>query len=214
MFWRFGSLLDGLIVGRVDAAGLGVDQARQGVGVSRFELRRLAVIEDLPDQRMERGQLLEHVLGCRKTLCRLGFPGRRQLELAEQDLAELLGRIDVELGSAGFVDRLLEAAEVRLELGREGPEGFPVDFHSDPLHVGQDLDQRLLKAPVEGVEFFGLDPGPEEAADLERVIRVLGGVRGDFVDWGFIHRDRGLALADDLAVSDRRKMEVGHGQPV
>ena len=194
--------------------GLGVDQARQGVGVGRLQLGRLAVFEDPADDRMERGQLLENVLGGRESLGRPVLPGGRQLELVEQDMAELLGRVDVELGPARLEDRLLEPAEVGFELGRKASKDLPVDLHPDPLHVGQDLDQRLLQVPVNGLELFGLDPGPEEAADLESVVRVLGGIGRDLFDRSPVHRHFGLALAAHFIEGDRRKVEVGRGQPV
>ena len=87
----------------VDAAGVGVDVAGQRVGVGERQLGELAPVEHGVDQLarvlgqlLVGGQIVEQA-GARLPLPGLGVLAAGQLQLVEQDLAELLGRAEVEL---------------------------------------------------------------------------------------------------------------------
>ena len=113
----------GLVERRVDAP-IGGDQRGQRLDVRRAELRVDPPVEDRPDDRVDVHQLLEDRRVGRVAGLRLATLG--QLELAEQDLAELLGRADRELVADGVVDLALEAGDLgRRTRGRArpGPRG-------------------------------------------------------------------------------------------
>ena len=80
---------DGLVIGRVDAAGARVHLRGQLLGIGRAQLRETPVVEDDARQLVIRRQLLEHVLG-RRGLPLGRAPLDRQAELPEQDLLQLL----------------------------------------------------------------------------------------------------------------------------
>ena len=93
---------------RVNAARLGVDHRRQRVDVRAFELRVLAVLDDLCRQRVGLGQLFQDVgIGARAGF---GFLDDRQAEFLEQDLGQLFGRADVERVAGELFDFLFQVA--------------------------------------------------------------------------------------------------------
>ena len=75
--------------------GRGFDLFRKFVGIGRFQLRRPAIVEDEPRQRVVCGQFLEYVLG-RGRLAGRRLAHHRNTELAEQDFLQLLGRVEIE----------------------------------------------------------------------------------------------------------------------
>src|SRR5262249_13699649 len=103
-----------LIEGGVDAARRRMDQARQSVAVRRLELGERAVLDDLGGQLVAEGELLEDVGVGR--IARLGLLDRRQLELFEKHLGELLGRADVELAAGQRVDLARQRRERAVKL--------------------------------------------------------------------------------------------------
>ena len=73
-----------------------IDEARQRVGVGRLQLGELAPVEDARRQLVAfRGQVFEHARRGRPGAGR-GLLAARQAHLAEQDVAELLGRAEIE----------------------------------------------------------------------------------------------------------------------
>ena len=95
-----------LVERRVHAAGLRMHHLRQGVDVRVLQLGVLPILDDLGRQRMQPGQLFQHVgVGAAAAL---GALEHRQLVLVEQDLLQLLGRADVELAAGQLVDLALQ----------------------------------------------------------------------------------------------------------
>src|SRR5262249_61203264 len=102
-----------------------VDIARQRVGVGRLELRDLPPVEDLARQLVALfGQVLERARPGRP-LAGPGLGAARQTELAEQDVAELLGAARVERLAGKLLDLGLERARALRELAREAREHLP-----------------------------------------------------------------------------------------
>ena len=90
-----------------DAARLRVDHFRQLVGVRALQLREAAVLEDGPRERVVLGQLLQHLFVHRRR-ARRRLLDRLQLHALEEDVAELLGRGEVELPARELVRALLQ----------------------------------------------------------------------------------------------------------
>ena len=121
-----------LVERRVDPSGAGIDQPGQGVGVRALELREAPVLEDLRRERMPERQLGQHVGVGR--VAGLRSPDRRQLQLLEEDLRELLGRGDRELAAGELIDLARQVVEIALELLRERLEARRVDADAVTLH--------------------------------------------------------------------------------
>ena len=130
MFWRFGiggrqppRRRDQLVERGVDAPRPRMDERRERVRVRALELRELAVLQDLPRERVPEGQLLQdvHVGG----VAGLGALERRQLQLLEEHDGELLGRVRVDRLAGELVDLPQERVELRVELLRQPARGAP-----------------------------------------------------------------------------------------
>ena len=117
MFCRFGSDDDSRPVGGrgqrvagVNAVRLGVDVARQRVGVGRAQLRHLPPVENLLRQFVALlGQFFQRARAGRP-LPGLGLGAARQAHLAEQHVAELLRAAGIERLAGELADLVLEAA--------------------------------------------------------------------------------------------------------
>ena len=81
----------------VQAQGAGVQQRRQRVNVRRFQLRELAIVEHHPRHFVLGGEAFEHIDRGRNCFALAILHRLRQIELVEEHVAELLGRVDVEL---------------------------------------------------------------------------------------------------------------------
>ena len=142
-------------VGRVDAAGSRIDEARQSVGVGRLQLGDLPPFEHARRQLMAlRGEVLEHARGRRPGAGR-GLLAAGQAHLAEQDVAELLRRAGVEGRADDFVDLGLERGHALRELARHARQDGAVDRDSAPLHARQHLDERTLEPLVDRRHLLG-----------------------------------------------------------
>ena len=106
------------VIGGVDAAGPGIELAHQRIGVGAFELGELAVLQHLDGQRMAlRGEIVEHA-GVGRPRAVLVALAAGQVLFVEQDLAQLLGRGDVELAAGDLVQLAFELAQTLLEIRR------------------------------------------------------------------------------------------------
>ncbi len=172
----------GHLVGGVHAAGLGVELAHQGVGVGALELGDLAMLHDLDGQRMTLGREVLQDADVGRPRAVLVAPAARQILLVEQDLAQLLGRADIE-GTAGeLVQFLLELEHPLLELGRQRAKPRRIDLDAGLLHAEQHRDERPLDGLVHGDHVLVRQPGLELGPQLHGDVGVLGGVVARLVD--------------------------------
>src|SRR5207244_9077474 len=100
---------DGLIERRVQPPRVGIHERRQALGVRRAQLLDLAVLEDLVYDRVRAAQLFEH--GSVRRIARRRPAAARQLQLLEQERAELLWRADRELVTDRLVRLALDARD-------------------------------------------------------------------------------------------------------
>ena len=129
-----------LIKSGVDAA-IGGNGIRQRIDVSREELARFAVLEHLGNDGMERRERGERLL-VGGILAGLGF--LRVLaegEFAEEDLAELLGRADIEGGSGVLVDGGFQPREVGAKFFAHVFERDGIEADAFVFHGGEDGQQ-------------------------------------------------------------------------
>ncbi len=136
---------------RVHAAGRRIDHLRQLVGVRRLELRQRAMLEQDLRQRIVGREFLQHLLVGRR------LPGRgllhdRQAHLLEQDLAQLLGRAQVERLPGQLVRLLLQRDDALAQLAALAREQRGVDQDAVALHAEQHLAHGHLELRVDVVE--------------------------------------------------------------
>ena len=160
----------------------------QRVGIGRAQLGELPPLQHDVDQLarvlgqvLARGQIVEQV-GARLPLAGLGLAAAGQLQAVEQELAELLGRAQVELVPGKLVDLLLEPGDALGERRGEPRQDRLVDLDAGALHVAQDRHHRPLQRLVDGGHALGREPGLEHHPQAQRHVRVLGGVLGRLVE--------------------------------
>ena len=85
----------GLVKRGVQAAGDGVDQVGQRVGVGRFELRELAILDDFLGQSWTAASSSSTSAAVERDLA-AAASRRLQVQLVEENFGELLRRVDVE----------------------------------------------------------------------------------------------------------------------
>ena len=134
---------------------VGADERRQRVGVGTAELLDLPVAQQVFDDRVVVGHLLEGVGVGRRSGLRL--LDRREPELLEQHDPELRRGVDVELLARVTPDALHQRVAFLVQLGAQLLEECPVDADPGELHLGEHPDERTLEPFVEIGEVTGLE---------------------------------------------------------
>ena len=101
-------------------------------------------------------QLIQH-LGV-GGIARLGLLHRGQAQLVEEDLAQLLGGVDIKGLPGQFVNLGLGSVDASGEHLPEADQGAPVDEEALMLHLGQHGAKGQLHVPVEGAHPQLLQP--------------------------------------------------------
>ena len=197
------------VVGMHAAGGL-VDHLRQLVGIGRLQLGHAAVFQQHFRQRVILGQLLQHFFVGRWCASG-GLLDDRQLQLAEEDFADLLRRAEVELAAGQFIGLLLELHQAGPEFARLLVQLLDVDQHAVALDLLQhDLGRQL--------DLF-VDMG--QAGILEHVrqhglvqaqgdVGILGRVFLGALELHLVEADHVGALAAHVHERNRGVAEVAH----
>ena len=186
-------------VGRVDAAGRGIDEARQRVGVGRLELGDLPPFEHARRQLMAfGGQVLEHARRGRPGAGR-GLLAAGQPHLAEQDVAKLLRRSGVEGRADDRADLGLEPGHALGKLARHARQDVAVDRDTAPLHARENLDQRALEPLVDRRHSLGHEARLQHAPETQGDVGFLRSVFARLFDRRAREPDEIAARARDLA---------------
>ncbi len=146
------------------------------------------------------GQVLQHARRGRPGAGR-GLLAPRQAHLAEQDVAELLGRGEVERRADDLLDLGLDPRHPLRELAGQARQHLAVDRDAAPLHPRQRNDQRALQRLVDRRHAFGGEARLQHAPQPQRHVGVLGGVLRRLVD-------RHAREADEIAPRARDFGEV------
>src|SRR5581483_11392176 len=109
----------GLIVGGMNTAGGGITELRQNVDVSGLQLRQLPEIKHEARRLVLLRQLFKHIDRGRRDFSLAVLARKRKAELAEEDLAELFRRIDVELGAGDLKNFRAQGVEFRVQPRRK-----------------------------------------------------------------------------------------------
>ena len=147
-----------MVEGRSDAVALPyLVEEPHSVGGAQF--LHLSVIEQMLDYGMVATKLLQRRrVGA---VARLRLLLRGELEPLEEDLAQLLGRVDVELFSRRVVDQSTKSLYLRSEVVPEAGQLRDIDADANGLHSGQHLDQWDFDCFVERREALGFHGRPD-----------------------------------------------------
>ena len=183
-----------------------VDQRRQGVEVGALELGELAVLDQEPGQRVLGGQLLQDLrVGAR--LAAGGLLERGQLQLVEQDLAELRAGADVELAPGQRVDLRLDRRQPLGELLREPAEERRRRPGCRPPPSRRARRSAAARARRRGPRALPRGPSGRGSPRAARRVGVLAGVVGHLGHVDLVHRELVLPLADQVGDRDHRVVE-------
>ena len=124
----------GLLEGGMHHALL-VGQLQKAIHIGRLEFRDLTVVKDIVNNGVITAELLQHL--CVRGIARLGLFIRGKKKNVKEDLAKLLGRIDIK-GAAGIgVNTRLHICGHRVQHLPIGGDGSTVDLEPHGLHVGK-----------------------------------------------------------------------------
>ncbi len=136
-----------LRVAGMHAPGPGIHHLRQLVGVGGFEFCHAAIFEQQLGQRVIEREFLQHFfVGGRRAARRFLF--NRQAEFVEQDLLDLLGRIQVERLLCRNECLRLDGHQLLAQLVALSRQLGAVDEHAVALHLEQHLAHRQFDVAV------------------------------------------------------------------
>ena len=190
-----------------------MNQLRQGIDVRALELGVVPVLDDLRRQRMQQRQLFEHFgVHARAGLRPLDD---RQLQLLEQQLAELNPRVDVELAAGDLKDLPLQPHDPLVELAGQLAQPRHIDADAVELHLGQHVDQRHLQVGEQLVQAAALSAAARArsasrsgTSASSAAYCVISGTGTSSIRFWFLPR------ADELVDRDRLVAEMAAGHVV
>ncbi len=170
------------------------------------------MLQDLHRQCMAlRGEIVEHRS--------IGGPGAvlvalaaRQLLFVEQDLAQLLGRSDVEFAAGNLVNLGLEFGQALLEVRAEPLELQRIDLDAGCLHAEQHGDQGAFDRLVQGRDALGHQTWFQPRPELHGDVGILGGIVAGLVERHLVERHLPGAAACHVGELDGLLAEMQLGQ--
>ncbi len=195
------------------AAGIGIDHARQLVRVSGLQLGQPAVLQQHLRQRVVLRQLAQHFLVGRWRAAG-GLAHHRQLHAAEQDLAQLLGRIQVEGLPCQFIGLLLELQHFLAQLVALAAEFRRIDLDAVALDRGQHRRHLHLQQVDAFQPGIGRHLRAQHLVQLQREVGILGGVVAGLVHRHFVEADLLGTLAAQVFVRNPAAAQVALRQVV
>ncbi len=144
--------------------GVGIDIARQRVGVGRFELGNLSPVQDLLRQSVALlGEVVEDARAG-QPLAGLGLAAAGKSQLAEQHVSDLFWAAGIERLARELLDFRLQCAGALRELAGEPRQHLAVDGDAAPFHARQHRDEWPLQGFVHAGHLLGRKPRLEQAA--------------------------------------------------
>ena len=198
---------DHLVEMGIDAPRFRHDERFQAIEISGNEFLQGPEVQDLVYHGMLVAQGVED--GTVRRIARLGLLDDRQLQLLEEDDAELFRRIDVE-GLAGVVvNGFFQGISLAGQFALHGHEAVRIDSEAVHFHDGQRMDERFFDGIVELCQGCLIQFSCRFGPDLEG----KGGIAGQllFVVFGpFLEADvEGLGNIRQAVSRPRRVQQVG-----
>jgi hypothetical protein len=204
----------GLVVAGVHAAGGRIAHQRQLLRVRVAQLAEAAVFEHQARQLVLLGDRLQRLFVGRGRAAR-GLHQRRQLQFLEQQLAQLLGRIQVDRPADHLVGAQLQRVHALRQRRALPAQLVHVDRHAVGLHAFEHRHQRHLDLAVHARQ-AGLrgQLRRQFAVQAQGDVGVLGGVGGGFLERHLREGNLLRALAGHVLVADGRIAQVTRGQRI
>ena len=140
----------------------------------------------------------------------LGAAG--QPELAEKNVAQLLGTARIDGVSSDLVDFSFKPGRFLGELAGKPRQQITVDGNAAALHSRQHRHQRPLQCLVHRQNMLGGQPRPQHLPETQQNVSSFGGVFGRAVDADGIEGDAAFARFDQVVEIERRVVEGVFGQ--
>ena len=128
--------------------GARIQQRRQRVHVGRLQLRELTIFQHHLRHIVLGGQTLQHIDRGRDRLALAVLDGLGQVQPVEEHVAQLLGRIDVELEVAPGVNLARLHADVVVQPPRHVGKHVAVELDAGFFHARQHRHQRQINLVV------------------------------------------------------------------
>ena len=198
----------------VHPAVVGVHEGRQGIDIRSLKFRQAPVLEHEFREGVPAGQFLQDRGVGRRPLALGGLLERLQALFVEQDLGQLLRRVDRELVAGLLGDCLLQGRHPALQVRRDRLQHPEVDRDAGVLHVRQDGHERHLDVARQGRKALLLEFRLQPLLQAPRDHGVLDRVLGHLVDGHGVHRPLVLLRAQEVRDRDHLVPEVVERQRV
>src|SRR3972149_1699143 len=155
----------------MDKSCLWIDQFRKGLDVRGLKLGKLAVFKHSLNEWMFISQRFQNTdIWGESVFC---FSNRGELQFLEQDVAQLLRRVDVKLFSRKPINLLRELAERSLKFLGHSVQKLHIDCDPGLFHPRQDRNERNLNIRGEGGHALLLNRSAEYRDKPKRNIGVF-----------------------------------------
>ena len=146
------------------AAGLGIDEFGQRLGIGGAQFGQLPPIQNALGQfNAFVGKIIQRAgIGAPGAGC--GFLAAGQAHLAEENIAQLLGRADVEGLARQFVDLLFHGLLLAAEFGRKLCQNRAINRDAGIFHFQQHRHQRAFQRFIDCHFMHHLQFVPEQDA--------------------------------------------------
>ncbi len=125
---------EGLVEGGMNAPVGGVDMGREFVDVGILQLHAGAPIEQEVNDGMAVAQLEEEFFVGRELTASRALDGRVEVEVAEEEFADLFGGSEVDTGTGEVADGEFEAEDFAFNLGAEVAKGGRFKLYANVFH--------------------------------------------------------------------------------
>ncbi len=133
----------------------------------------------------------------------LVFVAARQAHAAKEDIAELLGRTDIEAFADGSIDFFFDPRRRLRQFARQSRQDLAVDADAALFHAGDDVDQWPFEPLVDRCEALGGEARLQQPPQPQRHVGVLGGIMGRLVERHGIEGDPRAPRTGDILEGDR-----------
>ncbi len=141
-----------LVEAGMDPPVFRANDRKQSVDIGRLQLHDLTILHNLSNNGVAALQMPEDFnVGGISRLCLLL---NREMQLFKQDFTKLLRGVDIKVFSCQFRNLLRQPGHFRSKLHIELLQNRFIHFKANPLHMGQNTNQRLLNLQIQFRHIF------------------------------------------------------------
>ena len=136
------------------------------------------------------------------------------MQLLEEDLADLLGRIEIERLFGNLVSLLLQFEQAQADLVRLRIQAFGIDPHAVAFDLLQHHRSRHLDLFIDETQAIGIDVRQHRVVQAQGDVGVFRRVGGGALDIDLVEPDLRGTLAAHFLEGDGLVVQVAQGQAV